>query len=104
MLIYKPCLTSFNEEIKAYLIFVKGKHEIWILHMYIALFNVIVQLLYVILELKSLIQYWVFQQVNQTKYLGIMISDDLSPDVEYLTGKANRVLGLLRRNVKECLP
>ncbi len=44
-------------------------------------------------------------QVDKTKYHGIMINDDLTliPQVEYATCKLNRMLGLLRRNVKECL-
>ncbi len=47
---------------------------------------------------------WVLQQVDQTTYLGVMISDDLSwsPHIEYATSKANRVLDILRRNLKEC--
>ena len=46
----------------------------------------------------------VLQQVKTTKYLGIMISDDLgwTPHVEYVTAKANRALGLIMRNFKEC--
>ncbi len=33
-----------------------------------------------------------------------LISDDLrlSPHIEHVTGKANRVVELLRRNLKEC--
>jgi hypothetical protein len=46
----------------------------------------------------------VLKQANKTKYLGIMISEDLSwsPHVQYVTGKANKVLGIIRRNFKEC--
>ena len=39
----------------------------------------------------------VLQKVDKTKYLGIM-----SPHVEYVTTKANRLFGLIRRNFKEC--
>jgi ribonuclease P/MRP protein subunit RPP40 len=46
----------------------------------------------------------VLKEVDKTKYLGIMISNDLSwtPQVQYVTGKANKVLGVIRRNFKEC--
>ena len=46
----------------------------------------------------------VLKQVNKTKYLGVYISEDLSwtPHIEYTTAKANRALGLLRRNLKHC--
>ena len=44
------------------------------------------------------------KQVDKTKYLGVIISEDLSWDnhVEYITAKSNRVLGMLRRNIKDC--
>ena len=46
----------------------------------------------------------VLKQVDKTKYLGVIISEDLSWDnhVDYITSKANRALGMLRRNIKEC--
>ena len=46
----------------------------------------------------------VMREVDKTKHLGIMISNDLSwtPQVQYVTGKANKILGVIRRNFKEC--
>ncbi len=46
----------------------------------------------------------ILKQVDKTKYLGVTISDDLSwsPHVEYIANKANKVLGVLRRNLKHC--
>ena len=46
----------------------------------------------------------VLRQVDKTKYLGVIITEDLNwtPHVEYITGKANKVLGLLRRNLIDC--
>ena len=46
----------------------------------------------------------VLLQVDKTKYLGVIITEDLNwtSHVEYVTGKANKVLGLLRRNLVDC--
>ncbi len=46
----------------------------------------------------------ILDQVDKTKYLGVTISDELSwsPHVENITSKANKVLGILRRNLKHC--
>ncbi len=43
------------------------------------------------------------QQVDNIKYLGIIISIDLSwsPHIDYVTNKANRVVDLLRRSFNE---
>ena len=43
-------------------------------------------------------------QVDQAKYLGVLISDELnwSPHVNGITAKANGTLGFLRRNLKVC--
>ncbi len=44
------------------------------------------------------------EEVDKTKYLGITINADSSwiSQVEYATGKSDRVLDILRRNWKEC--
>ena len=43
-------------------------------------------------------------QVNEHKYLGITISDNMTWDASYrnMVNKANRILGLLQRNVHNC--
>ena len=46
----------------------------------------------------------ILEQVSKAKYLGVLISDDLkwSPHVDYISGKASKVLGLLQRNLHHC--
>ena len=46
----------------------------------------------------------ILQQVDKAKYLGVMITEDLNwtAHVDYITAKAHKVLGLLRRNLKHC--
>ena len=42
--------------------------------------------------------------VEKTKYLGVIISDDLKwgPHIEYISNKASKVLGVVKRNLKHC--
>ena len=40
------------------------------------------------------------QPVDNSKYLGVTISNDL--DINNITTKANKTLGFLRRNMKNC--
>ena len=44
------------------------------------------------------------EQVNQAKYLGVMLSDELnwSPHINSVTTSANSTLGFIRRNLKQC--
>ena len=46
----------------------------------------------------------VLSVVEEAKYLGILISDDLSwsPHISSITGKATSTLGFLRRNLRKC--
>ena len=46
----------------------------------------------------------VLSVVKETKYLGVLISDDLSwsPHISSITGKAASTLGFLRRNLRKC--
>ncbi len=46
----------------------------------------------------------VLQEVSETKYLGVMVSDDLkwSKHISLITGKANSTLAFLRCNLKSC--
>ena len=46
----------------------------------------------------------VLKSVNQVKYLGVWVASELSwsPHVEYVTKRANRSLGFLRRNLRRC--
>ena len=43
-------------------------------------------------------------QVDEAKYLGITISDELdwSPHVDFITSKATNTLSFLRRNLRSC--
>jgi len=44
----------------------------------------------------------VLQHVSKARYMGVLLSDDLqwSKHVQHITGKANSMLGLLRRNLR----
>ena len=46
----------------------------------------------------------ILQPVENSKYLGVTISNDLDwgPHINNITTKANRTLGFLRRNMKNC--
>lgn len=46
----------------------------------------------------------VLEQVQTIPYLGVTFSEDLSwsPHIDKITGKSNRTLGFLRRNLKAC--
>ena len=46
----------------------------------------------------------ILEQVNQAKYLGVMLSDELnwSPHINSVTTSANSTLGFIRRNLKQC--
>ena len=48
----------------------------------------------------------VLQTVNETKYLGVWVANDLkwSPHINRATGRASRSLGFLRRNLRQCPP
>ena len=46
----------------------------------------------------------ILEQVNQAKYLGIMLSDELnwSPHINRVTTSANSTLGFIWGNLKQC--
>ncbi len=46
----------------------------------------------------------VLQEVDSNPYLGYQLSNDLKPakHISIITGKANRTLGFLRRNLRKC--
>ena len=46
----------------------------------------------------------VLQQVENSNYLGVTISNylDLGPHINNIATKSNKILGFLRRNVKNC--
>ena len=46
----------------------------------------------------------ILEQVNQAKYLGVMLWDELnwSPHINSVTTSANSTLGFFRRNLKQC--
>ena len=48
----------------------------------------------------------VFSTVNEVKYLGVWVACDLnwSPHINRVSNRANRSLGFLRRNLRQCPP
>jgi hypothetical protein len=46
----------------------------------------------------------ILDQVDQAKYLGVLLSDELnwSPHINSMTTSANSTLGFIRRNLKQC--
>ena len=46
----------------------------------------------------------ILEQVNQAKYLGVILSDELnwSPHINSVTTSANSTLGFIQRNLKQC--
>ena len=57
-----------------------------------------------VLQTQYMLHGHTLEVVDSSKYLGVTIKDDLSWEthVQNTVGKANRTLGFLRRNMKDC--
>ena len=55
------------------------------------------------LNFDDLLHNYILQPVDSSKYLGVTISNDLDPHINNITTIANKTLGFLHRNMKNCI-